>query len=371
MITVAKILFSVTAPTAYRDGIFWYNPNDKALKVFQGGIWQDVTGSTASDLTGIKSRLDALEAKKSLSFSVVSELPTLSAANSDVIYFKTIPGATGANTHEEYVVVTVNGNKQWEKVGLADVDLSGCMKADGSNYSVENKTLVTPGITGTTWTAVKADGTTAISTTGWGNSVTLEPGAKITSCKAKFTNPTPSSTQASPERCAGDFGTTLPAVGGTSAEVTLMTNVTSNTTKTVTFYKKKAGLLVDNGKVVPASGEDSKSASINVSYSNRRYWGASASATLSSDGVKGLSGTELSNARAKSNVTYDCSGGKYFYYAYPASFGDAKVTVNGLSVSDCVVTTVNVVNTNGQTISYKVVRSANLQTGSAITVSFS
>ena len=357
MITVAKILFSTTAPTVYRDGIFWYNPTDKDMKVFQGGIWQEFYDSleVTGDLSGIKNRLDALEAKKSLSFSVVDVLPDLSAAEEGTIYFKNIPGATGNNTHEEYVVVTVNNTKQWEKVGLADIKLDGYMKADGSNYSAVQKTLVTPVIKDTTWTATDAGGNT-VTTTNWGNSVQVEPGIKVTSCKAKFTNPTPNSSQVSPERCDGDFGTTLPAVGGTSSEVTIMTNQESSTEKSVIFYKRKSGLLVSNGAVVPASGEYYQKSSVSIYFTNKIYYGIqSTSKMLTASEVKAMTSKFAANAKV-GDLKFACTN-HYTYLVIPSTYTipTIKFGVNAVTWDD--KGTVDVINSSGKTVTYRVLAS--------------
>lgn len=353
MITVAEILFSVTAPTVYRDGIFWYNPEAKTLKVFEGGRWQDGPSATSeTEIEDVKARLDTLESKKSLSFSIVSELPAVSAADESTIYFKTIAGASGNNTHEEYVIVTVNNEKKWEKIGLADVDTSNFMKADGSNYSAVQKILVTPGITGVTWAATNASGT-AVTTTGWGASVQVEPGITVTSCKAKFTNPTPNSSQASPTSCSGDFGTILPAVGGTSAEKTIMTNVTSNTTKTVTFYKPKSGLLVSGGAVVPASGSDSKSNSVSITFTNKVYWGIQPTSKLLTAAEVMAMSKGFAGSAAIGNKDFACTN-HYTYLVVPNTYATPTIKFGVNSVTWDNKGTVDVVNSSGSTVTYKV-----------------
>jgi hypothetical protein len=66
-------------------------------------------------------------------------------------------------------------------------------------------------------------------------------------------------------------------------------------------------------------------------------------------------------------VSYDCTGGKYPYIAYPASFGrPSAVTVGGLAFSDFIVATQDFTNASGFVSSYLVIRLFNLQTGAKI-----
>jgi len=70
-------------------------------------------------------------------------------------------------------------------------------------------------------------------------------------------------------------------------------------------------------------------------------------------------------------VTYDATGGKYLYYAFPASFGTpSRVTVGGLTFSDFTVTTLDFTNASGHTETYNVIRLNNMQTGAAINVNW-
>ena len=75
--------------------------------------------------------------------------------------------------------------------------------------------------------------------------------------------------------------------------------------------------------------------------------------------------SELSNARAKS-ITFDCSGGRYFYYAYPKALGTAAWKVGGFDVSDNVLTETTVTNEYGLAVTYYVYRSKNLLTDPSV-----
>jgi len=114
-------------------------------------------------------------------------------------------------------------------------------------------------------------------------------------------------------------------------------------------------------------GKTTVTASATITFRQRRYWGVSASPTLTTADILAFSG-EFSTSKGKS-VSYDCTGGRYPYFTYPASFGDpVGVTVGGLAFSDLVITTQSFTNASGYASNYKVIRFGNLQTGSAIAV---
>jgi hypothetical protein len=117
-------------------------------------------------------------------------------------------------------------------------------------------------------------------------------------------------------------------------------------------------------------GSNTTSAQTTVTFRNRRYWGVSASEELDNTGVLGLNGSEFATSFNKA-VTYDATGGRYVYYAYPATWGTpSNVTVGGLQFSDFIVSTLDLTNASGHTESYNVVRLRNFQTGSAININW-
>jgi hypothetical protein len=114
-------------------------------------------------------------------------------------------------------------------------------------------------------------------------------------------------------------------------------------------------------------GQNTTSAQTTIAFRNRRYWGAVDSESLDNTTVLALS-SEFATDYAKS-VTYDASGGKYLYYAFPASWGTpSHVTVGGLSFTDFTVTPLSFTNASGHTETYNVIRLNNRQTGSAIAI---
>ncbi len=230
------------------------------------------------------------------------------------------------------------------------------MNKDGSNYE-GSLALVSPAIT-SSWTIKKQDGTTKSTSTA--NSLSLENGAKV-DYSGTFSYPAASSTQKAPSSCSGAFGTTLPAAGVASDTLT-KTNITTNSSYSVTLAATKSGLEVKNNKVVKAEGNDTTSATASVSFYHRRYWGVSAD--TSADFTK-FAGTELSNSRAKT-IKFDCSGGKYFYYAYPKALGDSSWNIGGLSFTGYTRTEQTVTNEYGLSVVYYVYRSTELMTGASI-----
>jgi hypothetical protein len=95
----------------------------------------------------------------------------------------------------------------------------------------------------------------------------------------------------------------------------------------------------------------------------------SASDSLDNAGVLALS-SEFATDYQKA-VTYDATGGRYLYYAFPASFGTpSNVTVGSFQFSDFTVSTLDFTNVGGHTEAYNVIRVNNLQTGANISDSW-
>ena len=87
----------------------------------------------------------------------------------------------------------------------------------------------------------------------------------------------------------------------------------------------------------------------------QKWYGTSSSATPSAGNIQGGSNTwsfqdTTYRAMSSTNIT---GGGNYCYYAYPASWGDIKISVNGFS-STWNKTTVSLTNSYGDTRNYYV-----------------
>ncbi|MDA3852714.1 MAG: hypothetical protein PF444_00495, partial [Bacteroidales bacterium] len=101
----------------------------------------------------------------------------------------------------------------------------------------------------------------------------------------------------------------------------------------------------------------------------KRYWGASASESLTDAEIIAL-GSEFGSSRAMTK-TIDASGGKYPFFAYPASWGEATFKVGGLAFSSVTKVTRPFKNASLHTESYHIYRFNDLQTGAAINVEIS
>lgn len=138
---------------------------------------------------------------------------------------------------------------------------------------------------------------------------------------------------------------------------TASVNLSANTTYTLT---------ATDGTDFPGNTD---TASTTVSFSHRAYYGTSAAETLDSAGVLALANKPFASSRARS-FSLD-GGGKYFYYVYPASWGNASFTVNGLQSTAWVKSTLNFTNASGNTTSFNVYRSSTVQNGTGISISAS
>lgn len=138
-----------------------------------------------------------------------------------------------------------------------------------------------------------------------------------------------------------------------------------------TTSKVLSGLSLTSGityTLTAGDGENTAAASTSVVFDPKRYWGVSASDSLTSAEVLALGNSEFATSFGKS-ITYNATGGKYPYYAFPATFGTpSAVTVGGLAFSDFSVDVVSVTNASGYTQNYNVIRFSNIQTGAAISV---
>ena len=122
------------------------------------------------------------------------------------------------------------------------------------------------------------------------------------------------------------------------------------------------------------------SANTTINFRRKRYWFVSADPNIGNspfaygDLPVGFS-QEFTTQRAKNNVEFDCNGGRYFYYMYPASYGvavGAQLIFNSFSVEldPANIRTIDFTNESGNTSSYIVLRSDNLLNSDDIFVNF-
>ena len=123
----------------------------------------------------------------------------------------------------------------------------------------------------------------------------------------------------------------------------------------------------------------SAASSTSINFISKRYWGATNVFPITESEIKNYN-SELDESNAK-DVIFNCSGGKYFFFAYPASSPalTTNTTVNNFPFSDWSDNAgnstqdgslMNITNQYGVTTSYRIYICFNLQNGSAISVKF-
>lgn len=142
----------------------------------------------------------------------------------------------------------------------------------------------------------------------------------------------------------------------------------------------RAGSISSDKKTYTPSGSISSSTYVEIVYmlgslsSNvltvkwnfkyKKYWGTSASTSLTNAQILALGGSTWADSRAMGSTNFDCTGGKYPYYVIPADiYTGLEVWVGGLKNTDITVTDMTVTNASGSSKAYKVIRLTNIQTG--------
>ena len=133
-----------------------------------------------------------------------------------------------------------------------------------------------------------------------------------------------------------------------------------------------SGQTITSNRTYTLTGSDGATtinSSTTVSFSYKRYWGTSATTTLTDANILALT-REFSSSRVQNRV-FDCTGSKYFWIIYPSSFGSAAFKVGGLSFSDMNLEVRTITNESGASVQLNIYRVNNIQTGSAINVEVS
>lgn len=262
----------------------------------------------------------------------------------------------------EGIVFSGNGEGSGNSGGNS-VDLSDYMRRDGSNY-IGSLDLVAHSIS-PQWTIKDQNGNPV------GNkqitmSIEVENGALV-DFYGEWEYEDEIATKKSPTSCSGNWGNTLPSAK-TPKEL-LVEGITSDASYSQTISAEKSGLEVKNGKVVKASGYDTDTKTAKVTFKHRIYYGPSELAEISSlADLKTIEGTELSDTFTKT-FTANCTGGKYIYLAYPSSIsGTPEFYFTGFLSTEIIESNLTIKNDYGADINYKVLRTNNKQTGSAIPV---
>ena len=131
--------------------------------------------------------------------------------------------------------------------------------------------------------------------------------------------------------------------------------------------------LTNDGNEVQATAAITKtkdqvfSKTITLSWGMKRFWGVSPNTSIDDVELLAMNG-EIATSRVKT-VTYDCTGGRYFYFAYPTAWGDLNNTkINSLTWNDWVLVKRDVINQYGVTIPMNIYRSYNLLNGTVTVV---
>lgn len=171
-------------------------------------------------------------------------------------------------------------------------------------------------------------------------------------------------------------------IGQTIASVTLnwslnkaMSTVTLTDvgaiTPTSTVTKLLTGLNLTGNKsytLTAGDGASTVSRSTTISFAHKRYWGVSATTNPTSADVLALS-QEFASGKGQGR-SMDGQG-KYLYFAYPASWGDASFKVNGLQSTAWTKSVIAFTNASGNTTNFNVYRSNTIQNGTGIQVEVS
>lgn len=147
-------------------------------------------------------------------------------------------------------------------------------------------------------------------------------------------------------------------------------NTQSLTDTTVGLSDRSAsltGLSITANKNYTLTVTDSRGAmsskTTTVAFYPRKYYGVSNKTQLSNADVLALVNKPLASSTPTGLTNYDCTGGKYAWFCVPNSWADPKFYVGGLPNSDFETTTISLTNASGYTQTYKLYRTANIQTG--------
>jgi hypothetical protein len=117
------------------------------------------------------------------------------------------------------------------------------------------------------------------------------------------------------------------------------------------------------------------SASTTVFFQRKRYWFTSASdVTPLTYGTLPVGFSQEFATSKTATKVFDCTGGKYFYYLYPFSFGLAtpQLIFNGFPVEldPSNIRLINFTNESGATAQYYLLRSDNVLNSAGISIAF-
>ena len=136
------------------------------------------------------------------------------------------------------------------------------------------------------------------------------------------------------------------------------------------YTVENAGITEDTTYTITVSdGRNTSQSSTDILFKQYLYWGVSAETSLDNEEI--IIFSKEFESTDTNTVTFDCSGGKYFYIISPAKYSDdITFKINGFFFSDMIETTIELTNASGYTSEYIIYRSNNIQTGSSIEVEY-
>lgn len=127
--------------------------------------------------------------------------------------------------------------------------------------------------------------------------------------------------------------------------------------------KQYANVATDTTYTLKAiQGGQTYTKSVSAQFKVKKYYGVSASGTLTNDEILSLSNTWA--GRTQGSTVFDCTGGKYPYYILPTSMvSGIQFWIGGLRNTDWKEETREVTNAFGHKESYTIYRLNSIQTG--------
>lgn len=370
-------------PPSYTNDLLWMKPTSSIIRTESGDkfiyetfdVWlYDGTGNsqTLSDLEDYVDEIDT--------FSTVYDFEEDSRGNyeqfankgvvlRDYVLKTPLPPHQSSNTDDCCDWLLIEG-----PAGPAGMtyDIGQGLKVDSPNtltLDLDATTMQSPNIS-PSWTVYKSDNTTLI-TSSSADSVSAEVGSIVHFDGTYSYNPAGSG-QSNPTSVSGSWGTTLPLPNISSAHLT--TQVSSNTTYSVTLAKPKSGLIVNNGQVQFASGNDTTSDSVGVTFYYAVYFGNSSNTSLNASQIKTLSKT-LQNGLGHTYTGVTSGSGNYTFYCYPATYGSINSIIQDGALPVLTAFTrlsdVTITNDAGQSVLMAVYRSNSTNAFTNVTLAIS
>lgn len=343
-------------------------------KIFRHG---DIDGSTEMldgfkplDKSGLK--ISHLDTDEIFNLSVISELDS----NNTVIRKIFMPSADNYPSIQQTEILAT-------KSYVDNLNVTDILKP--------NKDVATPVFVNGEYTIFKNDGTTSVAPDSIGitnqniSKTNFEDGYKVSwTGNYKWTH---SDSTFDPTRWTySGFslnvttidGTNLPPSGQASSEqfrLGFNAPVSENASGTIKLFASKSGLVVSGSNIVPATGENEKSATLSIGFVKKFFWGYSTNAIPTANEISAWANgtisagtTNFSSQRIPTSGVMSDPGNNnsFMFIVYPADMNDLtsiKVTL-GSNTSDATSAFVKLTNTvdvtsvaTGKTTTYKIYRS--------------